>query len=353
MSRIWKIGGVLSIALALIVIGRTYLWQASSVKTYAGPVEKITVGTLPIYTPGLLFIAQVKGYFKDNGLDVTLKFFPTGPIGIEQLKAGRIDIAYVSDFVFVDEIFKGAESLRCLGSIAAADINYVLARKDKGVRQPSDLRGRRIGVPRGTIAEFFLGRFLAFNDLSLRAVEIVDLSPANLKEALVNNQVDAVLVWEPWVYDLKRHLGDKLVIWSGQNRQKFYNILVSRDEFVKARPEALERLFQALDRAETFIKANRYESIEIIARQIKIDQSLFKTDWLNSKYELSFNQSLLLTMEDEGRWMISNGLVDKNILPNYLNYIYVDALYKAKPKAVNLVIPKKSGHNNIYDPVSK
>jgi ABC-type nitrate/sulfonate/bicarbonate transport system substrate-binding protein len=306
-----------------------------------GPVEKIRISALPIGNAALLYIAQAKGYFKDNGLEVTLKFYQTGPMGLAQLKSGQIDVAHVADFVLVDEIFKGSESLRCLGSIAAVDNIQMMGRKDEGILQPGDLKGKRIGVPLGTIAEFFLGRFLTFNSISLKDVACVNIIPANLAESLEGGRVDAVMVWEPWVYEIKRRMGDKLVSWSGQTGQRYYNVMVSSDQFIKAKPAALERLFRALNRAEAFMKDNLAEGLEIIAQQTKFDKSVFQAEWLKGKYRLSFNQSLLLTMEDEGRWMINSGLTDQKTLPNYLNYIYPDALYKVKPNDVTLILPKR------------
>jgi ABC-type nitrate/sulfonate/bicarbonate transport system substrate-binding protein len=335
---------VLASVLLLVVIA-AYLWQVEFRSRKAdlppGPLEKITISTLPIYTPGLLFIAQEKGYFKENGLDVTIKFFQTGQIGMEQVRAGQVDIAHVGDFVLVDAILKGAKSLRCLGSIVAAEINHIMALKDRGISQPTDLKGKKVGVTHGTIAEFFLGRFLTFNNLSLNDVKIIYLTPSEMSEALDRNQVDAVMVWDPTTYEIKKRLCDRIINWPGQTGQKFYNVLVSTAEFTQNRSKTLEALFRALVQAETFIKNNRYESIDIIAKQINLDKSVFQSDWLSSNYELSFDQSLLIAMEDEARWIIRNKLTDQTTLPDFLDYLEAEPLARAIPKAVKIIIPKE------------
>ncbi len=335
------VAGVLAIFIA------AYLWQAGSrsqrVVKPAGPLEKLTISTLPIYTPAILFIAQEKGFFTDNGLEVAIRLFQTGPMGLAEVKAGRVDLAHVADFVLVGELLKGSKSVRCLGSIVAAEINYLIAQKDHGISQPGDLRGKRIGVPLGTIAEFFLARFLTFNDLSLGEVKVINLNPAEMSEALVNDRVDAVMVWDPVTYEIKKRLGEKIISWPGQSGQKFYNILVATDEFLKAKPLVLERLFRALDQAEIFVKSNREESINIVAKHINLDKSLFENSWGNSDYELSFDQGLLIAMEDEARWMIRNKLVNQTEVPNFLNYFDAEPLARAVPGAVQIFIPKGEG----------
>jgi NitT/TauT family transport system substrate-binding protein len=54
-------------------------------------------------------------------------------------------------------------------------------------------------------------------------------------------------------------------------------------------------------------------------------------------FELSLDQSLLINTEDEARWAIKNNLIDKTEIPNYLDYIYIDALEEVKPEAVGII----------------
>jgi NitT/TauT family transport system substrate-binding protein len=158
--------------------------------------------------------------------------------------------------------------------------------------------------------------------------------------ALADGRVDAVIAWEPISYQIKKRLGDKIISWPGQTGQKFYSVLVCKEEFSKARSRSLERLFQALALGETFIKHNQEESLAIIAKWLKLDQAVIKTDWLNSNFNLSFDQALLIAMEDEARWMIKNKLTDQTRVPNYLDYLDAEPLAKVDPEAVTIIIPK-------------
>jgi|WetSurMetagenome_2_1015567.scaffolds.fasta_scaffold07396_7 NitT/TauT family transport system substrate-binding protein len=338
-----KIAASASILIIVAVAG--YWWQAGFWSWKVGgpvePVEKITISTLSNNLSSvLLVITQEKGYFRDNGLEVTLKFFPTGVLSLGQLEAGQSDIAHMGDFVLVGAIFKGAQFLRCLGSIGATDIFKVMARKDKGILQPGDLKNKKVGVARGTASEFFLGRFLTFHNLHLSEVQISNLNPVDMVAALTNDQVDAVMAWEPITYEMKKRLADKIISWDGAPGQKFYNPLVSTEEFVKVRPRALERLFHALAQGETFIKHNQDESLAIIAKWLDLDPFIFKPDWLRSDFELSLDQGLLISMEDQARWMISNKLTDQTRLPDFLDYFSVEPLAKVDPKAVRMIIPQ-------------
>jgi NitT/TauT family transport system substrate-binding protein len=303
-------------------------------------MEKIIISTSLDTKSALFYIAVDQGYFSHNGLNVTLKTFPSGKMGCEQLKAGKVDIANISDFVLVDQVFSGTKSLRCVGAIAAADDHQLIARKDRGILKPSDLRGRKIGAPHGTSAEFFLGRFLAFNDLTWAEVNFIVINPADLEAALATGRVDAVMGWEQWVEEIKRRMGNNIETWPGQSGQKYYWMLVTTDAFMEARPGVLEQRFRALDQAERFLKNHPGEGIKIIAQWTDLEPASVQAALTRSKCALSFDQSLMIALEDEARWMIRNNLTGQTVVPNYLEYMKVEALSKVNPQAVRLIVPK-------------
>jgi ABC-type nitrate/sulfonate/bicarbonate transport system substrate-binding protein len=327
----------------LVLVGGLSLWywasSSQSLRPYSGPVEKITISTSSDAKSGLLFIAQHNGYFLQTGLEVTLKAFPSGKMGCEELKAGRVDIANFADFVLVAQVFGGTTSLRCLGAIAAADDHQLITRKGRGILAAGDLRGRKIGASHGTSAEFFLGRFLAFNDLEWKEIEFVDINPSDTEDALETGRVDAVMIWEQWAEKLKKELGNHFDSWPGQSGQKYYWLLVTGEGFLKARPVVVERLFRALDQAERFLQTHPDESIAIIARQIHQDPAAVKVALNRDRCALSFDQALLIIMEDEARWMIRNNLTKQTRVPNYLGYMKVGALSRVKPPAVTIIVP--------------
>ncbi len=58
----------------------------------------------------------------------------------------------------------------------------------------------------------------------------------------------------------------------------------------------------------------------------------------NLKYRvLMLDQTILMSLEDEARWAMREGLTDKKEIPNYLDFIYVDALEQVKPETVTII----------------
>ena len=328
------------ILVAVIVVGGgigSYFWLSQErAEKYTGEVEKINIGATSQELSTLIWIAKENGYFEENGLDATVKAYDTGIETKNALLTGEVDVADTVDFVIsglgLEEI-----DFKVLASIDTASIDYIIARKDKGIFSLSDLKDKKIGIKRGSSAEYYLGRTLLFNNLSLQDVELVAVHPPEMPDAIVQGEVDATITWHPHNYHIKNSLGDNAIVWSAQSGQDVYWVVFSKDEFVQKHPEKIKRLLNALIRAEEFVKHNNLEAKEIIAKRVNLDLPYIESVWSDFHFVVDLPQSMILVMEDQARWRIQNNLTDATETPNYLDYIYLDALEEVKPEAVTII----------------
>ena len=324
--------GTLFAALLIVAFGLSACAQSNS-----EPAEKLTVGAFKGVFSSLVWIAESQDYFSDNGLEVTIQDeYETGIAPMRDALDGKVDIATGAEFVLVSVSFD-TSNLKALTTIDLADAIELVARKDHGIARPSDLRGKRIAVPKETQAEFFLGRFLTFNNLSLDDVEIVDMSPTELVDAIVAGTIDAAMIWEPNVFTISTRVGNNLVTFPGQSGRDFYFLMVTTDEVVTARPEAIERFLKALVAAEKFVINSPEKAKDIITEWLEVEEDYVASVWPKNDFTTSLPQSLIVAMDDEARWRIANGLTFKIVVPNYLDYIYLDGLETLKPKAVTII----------------
>ena len=109
------------------------------------------------------------------------------------------------------------------------------------------------------------------------------------------------------------------------------------NDFAQNNPEVLKRFLAAIDQATIFIKKNKKEAQDIVAQRLGLDKQVMTVLWDDFTFEISLAQSLIITLEDEARWAIKNNLTNKKQVPNYLNYIYLDALQEVNPKAISII----------------
>jgi len=328
---------VFSLLLALIV---GYVWQAGFL-SIGGPVERLTIGVSLTTLNSLVWIAENQGFDKEQGLELTLKTYQAGKEAMQDLTSGHLDLACAAEFALVGEILTGQTNLRCLAALAAGEIEDLIARQDRGIGRPEDLRGKTIGVPKGTMAEFFLGRFLTLNQIALKDVTIVNVKPLDLVNDLAAGKVDAILAWKELTHELVKKVGSNAVIWPAQGGQDHYWLLVAPVEIVKQKSPALEKLLKALVQADDFVNKKPEAAREIMAQWLKVPLIDVPTARPHIRYELFLDQGLVLAMEDQARWLIGNKLTDRKQMPNFLDYLDAETLLKVDPKAVRLIIPGK------------
>ena len=328
--------GIIAVVVIVLAIGGCNLFGQKPVpQKYTGPVEKIRVSNIEEYST-LVWVAEHQGYFTDNGLEVTTKDYQSGKAAADALLAGESDISVSADLVFVSNSFINPD-LRILGTVATVENVGLIVRKDRGIIKPSDLKGKKIGATKKSVSEFFLGTFLTFNGLSLADVEVVDLKPKDMGDTLLRGDVDAVSTWEPNVFNTKRQLGDLAISWPEQGGQRYNMLLLTKEKFLREHPGAIERFLKSIVQAEEFVRDNNEIAKNFIAEKYHYEPLYTKSAWPQYDFVVKLPQDLLLTMEDEARWRIQNNLTNVTIVPNYLNFIYTDALGKVKPEAVTII----------------
>jgi ABC-type nitrate/sulfonate/bicarbonate transport system substrate-binding protein len=301
-------------------------------------VEKITFAASGGGLSAIVFIAIDQGYFQDEGLDVTIQLYGSGKASLDSVIEGNANVATVAD-IPVMHAGLNEEKIYLLATVQHSEKDTVMvARKDKGISQPLDLTGKKIGVKKGTSGEFFLDTLLTISGIPKRDVEIINLKPQEMFNALTTEEVDAVVTWSPFVYKLRQELGDNGVTFDGEGVYTQTWNIVAKQDFVNKNPESIKKIISALVKAEKFARENPGESQLSTAKHTEIGTALLKETWdVFSSIQVSLDQTLLITLEDQARWAIDNDLTNATEVPNYLDYIYFDALEEVKPEAVGII----------------
>ena len=236
-----------------------------------------------------------------------------------------------ADAVFVANSFDRPD-LRMLGTIDHVENSFLVARRDHGISTSADLKGKKIGVTKKSSGEFFLGTLLIFNNLQLSDVEVVDLKPSQLVKAVVAGELDAIMTWDPNAYNARQQLGNNAVSVPGQGGQPSYFIVFSTEEFVVNNKAAVERFMRALTQGADYMRENDRAARNFSVDRFEYEESYNEDAWGKHKFVVDLTQAMVLKFEDIARWRIENNLAEATEVPNYLDYIYIDALESVKPE---------------------
>ncbi len=328
------------IAVAAIIVMGVVVWMTlinkppASQQSYNGPVDDIAIGNVGEYSIFNL-IALNKGYFKQNGLNAKITEYASGPPAVADLVAKKNDFAVAADFSGVNSIFSNTD-VRILTQLSQQFSFSIVARKDKGIAKPLDLKGKRIGVTKNGAGEFFLARYLNLQGLSTSSVKEIDLTPPDMNTQIRNGQLDAVVIFEPHVYNLSKDLADDVVVWSAQGGDPTLALAYTTQDIIKTKPDVVRRYIKSLVQAQEYLKQNQQDSKKLLADIMHYDTAYVNYIWNKIDFQLALNQNLLSAMEDEARFVVQTTGSNKPI-PNYLDYIYFDALTQEGSDLVHII----------------
>jgi NitT/TauT family transport system substrate-binding protein len=302
------------------------------------PADAVTLGTATTLEAAIpFFVADEQGFFARNGLAVTLKPYDTGLAAADGLLEGEVDVATAAEYILVGKAFANAP-IQALASFDEVEFAHILGRKDRGIGAIADLKGKTIGVIKGTNQEFYLGRFLQLHGLSTQDVNVVDAgSMAQGSDAILGGRLDALVTLDPYAGTIQSRLGANAVVWPAQSSQPSYQVLMARDQWVAQRPQTARRLLNAIAQAEDYIAQHPAEAQAIARRRLGLSDADVAAVWARNDFSLSLDMGLVAAMEDEARWMIQNNLAAAPQVPDIVQYIYVDALQAVSPDAVNII----------------
>jgi ABC-type nitrate/sulfonate/bicarbonate transport system substrate-binding protein len=322
---------IIVVLVAASVLGAFYLGTSQQNKKQ----ESLTLGLMSIEVEGLIYIADSRGYFSDNGLNVNVKDYVSGLAAVNGLLNGEVNIATGSDFVLAGKVLAN-KSLVSIGNIDKFSIGSLLVRTDHGINNASDLIGKRIGVALGTVAEYNLERFLDSNGIGTSQVILVNIPPLFTPAALTNGSVDAAYTTKAYYEMVIGPIPSNVLAWNASN-DRFTNYLaITAQNWALNHPDTVKRFLQALYQAEQFVISNPADSKEIVRVALNDTDAYVQQVWPENQFTLTLDQSLVLAMEDQTRWMIRSNLTTSPV-PDFLNCIYLDGLQAVDPGSVNII----------------
>jgi NitT/TauT family transport system substrate-binding protein len=267
---------------------------------------------------------------------VTHEIYPSGVAALGGLFDDEVDLATGSEFAFVGEVLS-QQDICTIGAINRSSSEYLVGRIDRGINDIADLEGKTIGVPLGSRPEFALDRFLYLRGIEASVATLVDVPVNQSVDALVSGKVDAVAAWQPYINRIREQMGDQVVAWSVQEDQPSYTLAMCRGEWAVENGDLIARFLKALVMAESYVADHPDEARAFVQAKLNYDADYMRSVWPAYRFSVMLDQTLVVAMEDQARWVINRGLTTDRQTPNFVNYIYADGLEAANPEAVNII----------------
>ncbi|MYM68653.1 ABC transporter substrate-binding protein [Pseudoduganella sp. FT55W] len=330
----WWVGGTVLVALlALLALA---LWRRPAAVSLAPAALTIATNTAYLGSCPVL-AAQRQGYFTNQQLQVRVLPYSSGKAALAALLAQQADYATVAEIPVMFAALRGAP-VQIFSTIYHTGQDHgVVARRDRGIRQASDLAGKRIGVSLSTSAHFALDLLLNRQRLDSDDVQLRNYPPEALLAALQSGEVDAVSGWDPFLGEIEDQLGPLALRFSGPDVYESQYHMVARRADLGLQPQLVQRLLQALWQGGRYCQQHPEQVLALLPRLSPSRRAAMLAEWPAHRFGIELEQSLLFTLEDQARWAVKSGLVSEAAPPNFLDYLYLDGMLAVRPSAVSVL----------------
>ncbi len=309
------------------------LWLLS-LAAHAAPL-RIGVSETLLSLP--LYVAEAEGFFQKRGVNVEFVNCIGGNRCVKNMLDGQTDMSTATELPVVFNSFSRSDFAILTSFVSVANDLKVVARTDAKITEPGKLRDKTLGYVKGGASQYVLDLVLVYNGIDPDTVKLKAITPETALTALANKEVDALCIWEPFVSRIELELGtDVQLVPIPKLYTETFN-LIAMQSAIKARPQELERIVQALKDSTQFIQTHPEKVKALAAKRLRVPVTLIDKIFDDYRFRLSLNRSLPRTMEGQGRWALREGHVPSNLpQPNYTSFLYPAFLKTVDPSAVSL-----------------
>lgn len=267
-----------------------------------------------------LYVAQEKGYFQEEGLDVEIML--PGEAGADQLIAsGQADFG-ISNQESITEARVQDIPLVSIAAIIQHNTSGFAAPVDKNIKSPKDFEGKTYGGWGSPVEEAVLSTLMKQDGGDMDKLNIVNIGTADYFTA-VKRDIDFAWIFYGWTgieAELREEELEMLYLTDFSDKLDYYTpVLATSEEQIEKNPETVEKFLSAVSKGYEFAIENPEAAANILIDAVPdLDAELVKAsqEWLKDKYQDDadrWGEQKLEVWENYAEWMLENDLLDKEL----------------------------------------
>lgn len=297
--------------------------QASTLPKSADGLTKVSVilDWYPWSNHTGLYYAQSKGYYKAEGLEVTIRP-PSDPADILKVVGAGTDQFGISYQTEVLSARAANVPVKSVAALVQHPLNTIMTLKSSDITRPKQLEGKKVGMSGVPSDEPLLKTVLEADGASLSKVELVNVG-TDLMPALLGKKVDAIIgayaVHESIVAERQGQPVNVMAIQDWGVPDYYELLLVTNDDLLKKNPEVVRKFLRATVRGYAEVPQNRaaaldtlkaaYPETDLAVERPGLDQLI--PYWTANN--VAFGTQTTARWQSYADWMRAKGLLDKEV----------------------------------------
>lgn len=262
-----------------------------------------------------LYVAEEKGYFKEQGLNVKIEMPADTNDPLKLAATGKVDLAisYLTEAV----VAKSEEiPIVSIASFVRHSLDGIMYKEESGITSPKDLEGKVVGYPSSSVSETLVSTMVENAGGDMSQVKLVDVG-WDLMPALSTDHVDAIA---------GAYINHELVLLNQEGYdvnifdpaeygvpETYELILVTGEETLNDREEAFEKFWKAVTKAHDDVKKDSEAGLQVL---LDHENESFPLD---EAIELESLAILLPLMDDA---TLPFGFQEEEMWENVVDWLY-------------------------------
>jgi NitT/TauT family transport system substrate-binding protein len=258
--------------LARVLVAAAAILGLASCMSYEPPLRIALIRWPPFE---FLHLAQEKGYFAEEGVEVRLIEFVAVNDTQRAFEHDKIDGGTFSLFQVLqnrDQLTRKMQVPLVIDFSDGADL--LLARPE--IADVRGLRGHRVGVTLSPLDIFFLTRALELHGMSLQDVSLVYVRTSDMAEALRDGKVDAITAYPPNSTEVENAGIARPIFSSSHIPGEIVDVLALDEAVIRQRPDDVAGLIRAFYRAVRFAQEHPEEAWQIMSARERVTPEEFR-----------------------------------------------------------------------------
>ena len=287
---------------------------------------KLKIGALPIEDILPILVAQNKGYFSEEGVEVELVPFQSAVESQSAIQSGQLD-GMITDTIVAILLNNSGLDVKItsltLGSTPQEGRFAVIAAPGSDIKSAADLKGKTIGISNNSIIEYVTDRLLL--EQGIDPSEVVKTSVPKIPvrmEMLLNNQIDAISVPDPLV-SFAEFKNSRVILEDTSGRNLSQAVIIMTPQALEEKKEGLKHFYNAYAKAVKDINSNPDEFKDLLVKNVNIPEPIAASYEIQTYPEPQLPKQT--EIDDVIDWLDSKKLLNKPAV--YKDLIYGE-LYK-------------------------
>lgn len=298
------------VLMAMLLVGT--MVGASSAASSNEPVD-FTVLASQGPDSAAVQMASQQGFYKEAGLNVTIRTFVSGSDALKVFASGVGDVICMGDLAAVTYWNHSGGLATVISPLTRTSKGYVIEAQSS-IKNARDLVGKKIGLAQGSTNQYFLSVYLAKNGIKDSDVTILNLPYSALIPALDKGQIDAFVSFQPMGFESEDMSGSKVhALSTGTGYFEGNYLMAARTTLLTKDPNAVKRFREATRKGMKYAVGHPDAVYAFEQTNYNYDKKLFDRQLSVVIFDMNFDADFNRDMSSMAKWARQSGLIDADV----------------------------------------